>query len=54
MNWLKRRIINAAPTCTLWRYCANWDGYIFVLYPKWRLSFINGCKRHKWLNEKYK
>lgn len=34
----RRVIASAAPTCTLWRYNPNVDGWKFVLRPSWFLT----------------
>lgn len=37
-SWAFRLIARAAPTCTLWRLDHYWYGFVFRLWPRWRLA----------------
>lgn len=37
-RWLRRRIVLAVPTCTLWEPCDDIFGWEFVLHRKWTVS----------------
>lgn len=39
-GWLHRKIVLAAPTCTLWRYSVIVDGVYFIFWSDWRISSL--------------
>lgn len=39
-GWLRRKIVLAAPTCTLWRYSYNIDAMYFLFWPQWQISSL--------------
>lgn len=38
-RWLRRAIVRAAPTCTLWRYDVWADCMRFVFWPRWTATY---------------